>query len=92
MRYKQFGYRTPLEKPSLRNVISMYKTIGQTKTLTAAEKWKWVQYTRAQWKAAHKAHLLFLDALSKGEDVLEKTHERFCGKPPIPVKQPAVAQ
>lgn len=87
MRYKHFGFIYPQSaKRSLRGKLSRIKTIFGSKPLTLKEKWYWLNYNRENERAYFKAINTFHLALADGEDALDKTHEKYCGKPPIPLK------
>jgi len=89
MRYRHFGYVYPKGegKRDLRALLSRYKQIFTAKGISLKEKVGWLKYNNTYDEAVAKAHNTFLEALAKGEQELDKVHEKFCGKPPIPIKQ-----
>lgn len=91
MRYRHFGFIYPKGdgKRNLRGELSRYKQIFTAKPLSLKEKIGWIKYNKEYDQAVAKAHQTFLEALEKGEDVLDKVHEKYCGKAPIPLKQKA---
>lgn len=88
MRYKHFGFVYPKNNGSrsFRGELSRVKTIFLSKPLTLKEKWGWLNYNKENEKAYTKAIQTFHMALTDGEENLDKTHEKYCGKPPIPLK------
>jgi rhamnosyltransferase len=88
MRYKHFGFVLPKNtgNRSLRSKVSRLKTIFLSEPLTLREKWNWLNYNKKNEKAYEKAVHTFHEALAVGEENLDKTHEQYCGKPPIPLK------
>lgn len=89
MRYKHFGFVYPTEngKKNYRAALSRYKQIFTAKPLTLKEKLGWLNYNKTYRLAVKEAHRTFQEALQKGEEALDKVHEKYCGKPPIPLKQ-----
>ncbi|HUC79684.1 MAG TPA: glycosyltransferase [Flavisolibacter sp.] len=89
MRYRHFGFVYPKEtgKKSLRSTLSRYKQIFTTKELPLKSKIDWLKYNDEYDQAAVEANHAFHNALAEGEKVLDQLHEKYCGKPPIPVKQ-----
>ncbi|MEO6070253.1 MAG: glycosyltransferase [Chitinophagaceae bacterium] len=87
MRYKYLDYVTGPPKRNLRGTLSIVKTILKSNPLTSKEKWYWLKYNLDQFKAIKEAQKEFENALSQGEKKLEITHEKWCGKPPIPLKK-----
>lgn len=86
LRYRQFGciYNRPSQ--TLRQQLSIIKTILFSKPLSLKERWRWYQYNRQQLKGQQRAFETFQDALAKGEEALDAVHEKYCGKPPSPLK------
>lgn len=82
-RYKQFGFVYPRPAQTLRQIVSMAKTILKSEPLTAKEKWRWFRYNREQLKGEQKAFAIFSAALAESEEKLDAVHERFCGKPQL---------
>ena len=87
LRYRCFGFVYHKPKRTVRETLGIVKLIWVSKSLTLKEKWSWYLYNRQQFNAFKEAHAVFHDALSKGEEVLDRTHEKFCGKPPVPLKE-----
>lgn len=85
-RYKHFNYVSAIPKKGLMDQLRTIKTIWQSNPLNPQEKLNWVKYNKNQFDAMLEAHKIFTQALSKGEEELDKEHERLCGKPPIPLK------
>ena len=88
MRYKHFGFIYPKANGGikLRAELSRLKTIFLSRPLSFKEKLYWLQYNKEQELAYKKAINTFHEALMKGEETLNNTHEKYCGKPPIPLK------
>lgn len=84
--YRNLQYLYPEPVLSLRQRLSMMKTISLAEGLSSAKKWRWLKYNLAHHEAERKAHQAFVEALKQGESTLDKVHEKFCGKPPIPLK------
>lgn len=84
--YKHFGYSQPKPKQNLFGILKTIKIIWQSKPLSFRQKIKWFYYNQDQFKAIQKAYKVFNDALEISETKLETVHEKFCGKPPVPVK------
>lgn len=91
MRYKHFGFIYPKSdgKRNLRAELSRYKQIFTARPMSLKEKFGWLKYNNDYNEAVAEAHRTFLEALEQGEEVLDKVHEKYCGKPPIPLKQKA---
>ncbi|GAA4753303.1 glycosyltransferase family 2 protein [Flavisolibacter ginsenosidimutans] len=84
--YKSVGFLYPKEPLSLRSVLSMMKTIAITKPLSTAEKYKWMAYNFQRHRSSQRAYQAFFAALAQGEESLDELHEKYCGKPPVPLK------
>ncbi len=84
--YKYFGYLSPKPKFSLKRKLSILKTIIKSVGLNINDIRKWIKYNNINNKAVIESHRLFIETLSKGDDVLDKTHQDLCGIPPIPLK------
>ncbi|MDQ6609103.1 MAG: glycosyltransferase [Bacteroidota bacterium] len=91
MRYRHFGFIYPKEdgKRNYRGELSRYKQIFTAANMSLKEKLAWLKYNKEYDEAVGKAHNTFLEALAKGEDALDREHEKYCGKPPIPIKATA---
>jgi len=85
-RYKHFGFVSKSPKKGILDNLRIAKTIWQSKPLNTMDKFRWLKYNNDQFEAMCMAHSIFENALAQGEDVLDKKHEKFCGKPPIPLK------
>lgn len=86
LRYRQFGFLYNRPTRSTLDRLRTIKTIWTSGPLSVQEKWNWFWYNEQQFKAFIAAHKTFSDALNKGEDILDQVHEKFCGKPPVPLK------
>lgn len=84
--YKHFGYIQPKPKQNLIDILKTMKILWQSKPLSFKEKMKWFFYNQDQFIAVKKAYAFFMEALKISETELEAQHEKFCGKPPVPVK------
>lgn len=84
--YKHFGYIQPKPKQNLIDILKTMKILWQSKPLSFKEKMKWFFYNQDQFIAVKKAYAVFMEALKISETELETQHEKFCGKPPVPVK------
>lgn len=89
MRYRHFGFVYPKGegKRAYRTLLSHYKQIFTAENLSLKEKFAWVKYNKVYDAAVAKAHHTFMEALEQGEEQLDKVHEKYCGKPPVPLKQ-----
>jgi rhamnosyltransferase len=89
MRYRHFGFIYPRGngKTNYRQELSKLKQIFTAAPMSVAEKFKWVKYNKELSHAVKEAHEAFHSALEKGEQVLDEVHQKYCGKPPIPLKQ-----
>ncbi len=87
LRYKQFGYIYPHKTKALKEKLGIIKTIWEAEPLSIKEKWNWFLYNKTRDKAAEKAYKLFTTALQSGENELDIIHEKYCGTPPVPLKQ-----
>jgi hypothetical protein len=47
---------------------------------------KWLKYNREQWKSYNQAVTEFHAALASGEEALDALHQKWCGDPPVPLK------
>lgn len=79
-RYRQFGFLYGQPSQSFRSVLSLVKTIAQTKHLSLKEKWTWWKYNRRRFNATKEAHAVFINALKRSEAALDEAFERHCGK------------
>lgn len=85
-KYKHFRYIYGQSTLTLRERLSMIKTLLGAKGISLKEKWAWYFYNIRQFTVAKKAQDVFMKALSKGEEELDAVHQQLCGKPPVPVK------
>ncbi len=86
-RYQHFGY---VPKKPLKSRLMHAKLIWiLLKRLQAdiLKVWFWYLYNVRSLKAAKRAQNLFFAELSKGSSALAEAHLKYCGKPPIPVKE-----
>ncbi len=89
MRYRHFGFVYPKGegKRNYRAVLSRYKQIFTAGPMSLKEKFGWLKYNKEYNEGVAKAHNTFTEALAIGEEALDTVHEKYCGKPPIPLKQ-----
>lgn len=87
-RYRQFGFVYNRPRHSVRQVLSIIKTLYVSEPLTLKEKWKWFLYNREQLKGEQKAFAIFSEALAESEEKLDAVHERYCGRPQLHQKTP----
>lgn len=85
LRYRLFGVKPVSRQYSLVDNLRLVKTIWTSGPMNNIEKVKWLRYNLSQRKAMQKAFEVFTEALKKGERELENVHEKFCGKPPVPI-------
>ncbi len=85
-RYKHFGFIPPAFPNGSAQKLRWVKTIFREKGLSLREKFAWYKYNVDQLAAAREALKIFNEALAQSEANLDEVHEKWCGKPPIPVK------
>lgn len=86
LRYRQFGCVYDPPSRTLRQQLSIVKTILLAKPMGLKEKWEWLRHNHRQLKGQQRAYAVFRAALDEGDEKLDAVHERYCGKPPIPLK------
>lgn len=86
-RYKHFQYIYPPVKRSVMDILRTAKVIFQSEGLSIGQKIHWFRYNSDIFSAIQKAHIVFTEALAKGEEELDAIHSKYCGKPPIPSKK-----
>ena len=84
--YRNLQYVYPKPALPLRRKLSMIKALALANAVSPVKKWDWFMYNINHYKAEKKAHQTFIEALRQGNSTLDKVHEQFCGKPPIPLK------
>ncbi len=86
LRYKAFEYIEPYPSLDARKLKGFVGAIFlKGKGLDFSDKVKWFRYNITVIKARQAAHRSFTKALELGEEELMRTHEKFCGKPPVPL-------
>ena len=84
--YKNFGFLPAKPKTTFRGFLQMIKLIVIAKPLSLKEKWNWFLYNKERRRAMDEAYKTFFEALNVSEKKLDEVHEKFCGKPPMPLK------
>jgi rhamnosyltransferase len=85
-RYRQFGYLQETPVLGIRSKLSIIKRLLQLPKFSFKKIFYWWNYNIKNFKAAQLSHQVFMESLIKGEEELDKVHEKLCGKPPIPLK------
>ena len=85
-RYKHFGFIGSIPRKSIVDNLRIVKTIWKSFPFKFKENIFWYKYNVDQFNAMRDAHTVFHNAIEKGDHVLNEEHEKFCGKPPIPLK------
>lgn len=88
-RYRLFGLIYDKPQKSIVDVLRIVKTIWETKGIGLPAKLRWMRYNMDQQQMLQKAHKVFTDALAISEHELDAVHQKYCNKPPMPVKQTA---
>ncbi len=86
-RYRQFRFVQGRPNQSVRQILSIIKTILKSEPLTFKQKIAWFQYNRKQLKGEQQAFDIFTKALAEGEDKLDAVHEQYCGRPQMHQKR-----
>ena len=89
-RYKYFGYVGVRPKKTILDDLRILKTIWKSFPMRFKEILFWLNYNIEQFSAMRNAHHVFQTAIEKGDHVLNQEHEKYCGKPPIPLKMQTV--
>jgi glycosyltransferase involved in cell wall biosynthesis len=71
-------------KAILRSLYRLFKE----EQLSWDERWYWLRYNVNLVRALHSGLKQFRKALKNGTVGLDKLHEKYCGTPPIPLKNP----
>ncbi|HVG42674.1 MAG TPA: glycosyltransferase family 2 protein [Chitinophagaceae bacterium] len=87
LRYKQFKYIYPKPRKTLKEHLSIIKTVWKSHPFKLKENLYWISYNNQQYKAAKEAYSVFMNALAKGDDELDAAHKKYCGIPPSPLKK-----
>lgn len=85
-RYRHFGFLQERPSYNLRTKLSTLKTLFWRTRLSFSERLRWWKYNIEIRRAQAKAYDILVNALTKGEEELDKVHTTICGAPPIPVK------
>lgn len=89
LRYKSFGYLHSQPRMRFVDFLRMIRTIWRAESINIKEKYNWIRYNIHHFRATQKAHHVFADALSKGEEVLDRVYDQYCNKPPMHTKRSA---
>ena len=84
-RYRSFGYlydEPHLTLPFMRAL----RILARERSLSLSEKAFWSRYVWRNRRAAASASREFRKAAAEGAAPLDKLHERYCGRPPVPQK------
>lgn len=84
--YKFYGLQYKEPEYTLKSYLSMAMLLWKAKSVPLKDKIKWWNYNIGIWKQLKKSVRAINEAIAKGEDYLDKQHQEFCGKPPIPKK------
>ena len=84
--YKFFSHEPEVPTDTLMDKLRLVNLLRKADTVGMSDKLKWWKYNNEIKKAYKLAAQEFYNALSKGEDYLDKRHAELCGKPPIPKK------
>jgi rhamnosyltransferase len=87
LRYRQFGYLYPRPNKTIREKLSLIKTLWRSLPFRPGAIAYWYQQELSNFKALQRAHTVFMEALDEGEAKLELVHEKYCGKPPVPLQK-----
>lgn len=89
-RYKYFGFVGSSPQKGILDNLRIVKTIWKSFPMKFKENIFWFKYNVDQFNAMRDAHHVFQTAIEKGEHVLNEEHEKYCGKPPIPIKMQTI--
>ena len=85
-RYTQFGFIPEKPESGFKWKLRTFKTIFKSVSPDMKAFMNWYRYNTNNLKAINKAYKLFMRSVAQGEEVLHAAHEKYCGKPPVPVK------
>ena len=85
-RYRQFNYLPVKPELSIRSKIGIIKILAKVFKFNIFKIREWYYYNITIFDAALKAYSSFMLNLKIGEDSLDRAHEEYCGKPPVPLK------
>ncbi|WP_241237921.1 glycosyltransferase family 2 protein [Pseudoflavitalea rhizosphaerae] len=85
-RYTTLGF-VPIYSPmTVKEKLSMINRLMFSGGVSFRKKLSWFKYNVERRKTIVEAYSVFTQAMSKGDKELSAVHERYCGKPPVPVK------
>lgn len=86
LRYKLFGSVPGSISIGMKDIVRVIRLLFFKSGLTFQEALQWLQYNRVQWKSYNEAVAAFRSALLSGENAVDALHEKWCGTPPVPLK------
>ena len=85
-RYLTFGLLPEASRVQLKDRIQILYILIKRLKISPRLILKWFKYTIDIRKAAFKSASLFNQSLAIGLEELERNHEKYCGKAPVPLK------
>ena len=85
--YKYFGLIPSVQKQTIKELLSKIKLLLSEHRIPWNRKWYWYKYNRSVFSSIQQAAIQFRQALSKGEENLDKVHSQLCGIAPTPKKK-----